>query len=279
MSKSLALCADDYGRSPAIDRGILQLAQAGRLTDVSCLVNGPRWPQAGRELAALAAVRQGRVRTGLHFNLTEGRPLSPELAGLWPQFPSLEALIVDAHLQRLPQAALAAELQAQWRAFEQARGKAPSHVDGHQHVHHLPQVRPALLALLAPRADIRVRHTGRVQGPGYLVKRLLIEGTGGRALGRQLVALQRQANTRLYGVYDFVQPDYRSLMQRWLADLPEAGSLVFCHPGAAPSAQEAADSAPDTAPDPIAAARVRELAYLASDDFKADLQAADVRLA
>jgi predicted glycoside hydrolase/deacetylase ChbG (UPF0249 family) len=274
VSKALALCADDYGLSPAIDRGILQLAQAWRLTDVSCLVNGPRWPQAARELAALAVVRQGRVRTGLHFNLTEGRPLSPELASVWPQFPQLETLIVDAHLRRLPEAALRAELQAQMQAFEQGRGKAPSHVDGHQHVHHLPQVREALLALLAPRADIRVRHTGRVRGPGYTVKRLLIEGTGGRTLGRQLVALHRQANTQLYGVYDFVQPDYRRLMQSWLADLPEEGSLVFCHPGDAVAAKEAAD----TPPDPIAAARVRELAYLASGDFKADLDAAQVRL-
>ena len=274
MSKALALCADDYGLSPAIDRGILKLAQAWRLTDVSCLVNGPRWLQAGRELAALAVVRQGRVRTGLHVNLTEGRPLSPELAALWPQFPSLETLIVHAHLRRLPEAALRAELQAQWLAFEQVRGKAPSHVDGHQHVHHLPQVREALLALLAPRADIRVRHTGRVQGAGYTLKRLLIEGTGGRTLGRQLVALRRQANTQLFGVYDFLQPDYRRLMQGWLAALPEEGSLIFCHPGDAVSAKEA----PDTPPDAIAAARVRELAYLGSDGFKADLEAARVRL-
>jgi predicted glycoside hydrolase/deacetylase ChbG (UPF0249 family) len=197
MTKSLALCADDFGWAPAADRGILKLAQAGRLTDVSCLVNGPRWPQAGRDLAGLAVVRQGRVRTGLHVNLTEGRPLSPELAALWPQFPSLESLIVDAHLRRLPVAALRAELQSQFDAYVQARGRAPNHVDGHQHVHHLPQVREALLALLAPRADIRVRHTGRVGGPGYLVKRLLIEGTGGRALGRQLIALHRQANSQL----------------------------------------------------------------------------------
>jgi predicted glycoside hydrolase/deacetylase ChbG (UPF0249 family) len=274
MTKSLALCADDYGLSPATDRGILKLVQAWRLTDVSCLVNGPRWPKAARELAALAVVRQGRVRTGLHLNLTEGSPLSPELARLWPQFPDLEKLIVDAHLHRLPAAELRAEMQAQFDAFVQARGKPPSHVDGHQHVHHLPQVREALLALLAPRSDIRVRHTGRVQGPGYLVKRLLIEGTGGRTLGRQLIALRRQANTQLYGVYDFLRADYRGLMRSWLADLPDEGSLIFCHPGDAVTAQDAAG----TPPDPIAAARVREAAYLGSDDFKADLQAASVRL-
>ena len=274
-SKSFALCADDYGLSPAIDRGILQLLPQRRLSDVSCLVNGPHWPQAARALVAVPAVRQGQVRTGLHFNLTEGRPLSPELAALWPQFPALQQLIVEAHLGRLPVAALRAEFQAQFAAYAAGRGRTPHHVDGHQHVHHLPQVRVVLLEALAARGDIRVRHTGRLAGPGFLVKRLLIEGTGGRVLGQRLVALRRHANTRLLGVYDFVQTDYRRLMQAWLAALPEDGALVFCHPGAERSPD---DPAPD-APDPIAAARRRELAYLASDDFKADLAAAGARLA
>jgi predicted glycoside hydrolase/deacetylase ChbG (UPF0249 family) len=273
-SKVLALCADDYGLAAHIDRGILRLVQARRLSAVSCLVNGPRWPAAARDLVALPAIRQGHVRTGLHFNLTEGQALSPALARLWPQFPRLQDLIVLAHLGRLPVDALRDELQAQLQAFEQARGRAPAHVDGHQHVHHLPQVRDIALAQLAPRADISVRHTGRVQGPGYTVKRLLIEGTGGKALGRQLEASRRQANTQLFGVYDFVEPNYRGLMQQWLAALPETGAMIFCHPGEAPGAAEQAPLV-----DPIAAARVRELAYLESEAFAADLEAAQVHLA
>jgi len=55
-----------------------------------------------------------------------------------------------------------------------------------------------------------------------------------------------------------------------LARLPATGGLIFCHPGR---------RSPDTAADPIAAAREREWAYLASEAFAADLQAADVSLA
>jgi predicted glycoside hydrolase/deacetylase ChbG (UPF0249 family) len=273
VSKKLVLCADDYGLAAHIDRGILRLARARRLSAVSCMVNGPRWAAAARELTALPAVRQGHVRTGLHFNLTEGRPLSAALGTLWPHFPRLQDLIVMAHLGRLPLPALREELQAQLQTFEQARGRAPGHVDGHQHVHHLPQLRDILLAQLGPRADIPVRHTGRVQGPGYTIKRLLIEGTGGKALGRQLEAAHRAANTQLFGVYDFIEPDYRGLMQQWLAALPEVGGMIFCHPGEAP----AADATPPLF-DPIAAARVRELDYLESEAFSADLQAAGVQL-
>ena len=272
MTRVLALCADDYGLTPSIDRGIRSLAAAWRLSEISCLVNGPGWPAAARELVALAPVRQGRVRTGLHFNLSAGKPLSPELARLWPRLPDLQSLIVMAHLHRLPVQALRAELKAQMAAFEQARGKAPNHLDGHQHVHHLPQVRDLVLAQLGTRTDIKVRHTGRVQGPGYVVKRLLIEGTGGRTLGRQLEARRVAANSQLFGVYDFKEPRYRDLMQRWLAALPEMGGLIFCHPGEA-------GAVPEGGHDPIATARVCELAYLGSEDFAADLKAADVRLA
>jgi hypothetical protein len=116
-----------------------------------------------------------------------------------------------------------------------------------------------------------LRSTGCVRGPGFLFKRLAIEWTGGRALAR---ALERQRgiayNTTLLGVYDFAQPDYRALMRGWLARLPAGGGLIFCHPG---------HRSPEAAGDPIASAREREWAYLASDAFAADLQAADVRLA
>jgi predicted glycoside hydrolase/deacetylase ChbG (UPF0249 family) len=264
MSKRLALCADDYGLSLPISRGIEQLAAAARLTDVSCIVNTDTWPVVARRIDAR------HTRLGLHLNLTEGRPMSPALAALWPAFPPLPQLIVLAHARRLPQQALWAEFVAQLAAFEQGARRAPAHVDGHQHVHHLPQLRELLLELLRARPGMKARHTGRVQGPGFAVKRLLIEGTGGRALGRQLEAQQRAQNTRLVGVYDFRVGDYRRHMQRWLAALPAEGALLMCHPGEA--------GGPDDL-DPIAAARVQELAYLASDAFTEDLAAAGVVLA
>ena len=71
------------------------------------------------------------------------------------------------------------------------------------------------------------------------------------------------------GVYDFAEPDYRALMQRWLAALPAEGGLLFCHPG---------DHADGDPPDAIGVARAREIAYLGSTAFAEDLAAADVRL-
>lgn len=275
----LAVCADDFGAAGHTDAAILRLAGQRRLTDVSCLVNNPRWPAAAAALAAVPAVRQGQVRTGLHLNLSEGRPLSPRLAAVWPVLPELQSLVADAHLGRLPLAAVADELRLQFEAFEHGRGRPPAHVDGHQHVHHLPGVRGLVLALLDRRADIRVRHTGRVGGPGWLVKRLLIEGTGGRALGRILAARQQAANSHLFGVYDFQAADYGALVRRWLRVLPGQGALLFCHPGDAPAASPRTPAGAGAPADAIAPARLREAAYLGSDAFAIDLQAAGVRLA
>ena len=139
--RPLLICADDFGLSAGIDAAIAGLVRAGRLVAFSCLSNGPAW----RSDAALAAALRGPALAGLHFNLTEGRPLSPALARCWPQLPSLPRLLLAAHAGRLPLAALADELAAQWDAFVQAAGVAPDFIDGHQHVHHLPGVRGLLL--------------------------------------------------------------------------------------------------------------------------------------
>jgi chitin disaccharide deacetylase len=271
MNRTLELCADDYGQSAAINAGILKLVNRApadkRLSAVSCLVNMPAWDKAAAQ--ALLAQRR-KVGAGLHFNLSLGRPLSPSLSALWPQMPTLQQLITWAHLRKLPVAAIRDEWQAQMQAFEKLYGRLPAHIDGHQHVHHLPQVRDMLIELLAKIPNVPVRHTGRVRGPGFAVKRLLIEGTGGRELGRHLEANGRAANTQLFGVYDFQGTHYRRWMQAWLAALPTRGGLVFCHPGELNHSAVA---------DPIGPARVLELAYLDSAEFSEDLTAAGVQLA
>jgi predicted glycoside hydrolase/deacetylase ChbG (UPF0249 family) len=265
-ARVLALCADDFGLAPGVSRAIVELAQRERLNAVSCLTNAAHWRSDASLLRGLPA----SVETGLHFNLTEGVPASAELAMLWPRLPSLERLIVMAHLRRLPRSAVAAEFAAQWQRFADTTGQAPAFIDGHQHVHHLPVVRDIVLqAVAAQPAPPPVRNTGRIAGPGFTVKRCLIAGTGGHRLQRALRQRGIAHNPVLTGVYDFVPGRYRDRMQQWLAALPAEGALLFCHPGA-----------PDASgvPDAIAAARVDEARYLGSDDFSADLQAAGVRL-
>ena len=278
--RALLVCADDYGLTPGVGAAIAGLVQAGRLGAFSCLSNGPAWQQDAPAVAGLRA----QAQAGLHFNLTEGRPLSPALARLWPQMPTLPRLLLDAHLGRLPLAAVADELAAQWRAFVAASGVTPDFIDGHQHVHHLPGVRGLLLDWLQRQPKpTPVRCTARLAGPGYGFKRWVIEHSGGRALAR---ALSRQTqphrlphNRLLLGAYDFATTDYGALVRQWLAQVPEQGALLFCHPGRPSDSLVDRGADQRDAPDPIAAARQLELAYLAGADFPRDLAAAGVVLA
>ena len=172
-SRTLTLCADDFGLTTGISSGITDLARANRLSWVSCLTNGADWP-AG---AAMAADWPASVELGLHINLTEGRPLSPALAKSWPQFPALHVLMARAHLGRLPGFALRLEIEAQLAAFRAAVGSVPRFLDGHQHVHHLPGVRELVLEL-ATGMDPKpvVRNTAHILGQGFQLKRWIIAG-------------------------------------------------------------------------------------------------------
>ncbi len=264
--RTLSVCADDFGLTPGISAAIARLARANCITAISCITNSPHWQSSAPLLDHLPEV----VDVGLHINLTAGRPLSLQLAEIWPRLPALSVLMSRAHLHLLPLAALASEVQAQVAAFSAATGGSPRYLDGHQHVHHLPGIRDIVLGTAARmRPAPAIRNTGRVLGPGSGVKRWLIENTGGQALTRELTRRGLAHNPALLGAYDFQDLNYRGRMQGWLAALPAEGGLLFCHPG------EVIGGDP---PDAINPARARELAYLESDAFLVDRAAANVRL-
>jgi predicted glycoside hydrolase/deacetylase ChbG (UPF0249 family) len=244
------VCADDFGQSAPIDAGILTLARAGRLTAVSALALGPAFA------ADLPALRTTGVEVGLHLDLTEGLGGSPSSG--------LGSLILRSHLGLVDRAAVASAIARQVDAFERTVGRPPAFLDGHRHVHQLPVVRGLLLAELDRRypADgpaLRITVPRRPRG----AKAALIAALGGRALRRAVDRSGRARNTDFGGVYGF-EPEapYRALVQGWLASL-EDGGLLMCHPG-------------EPGDDVIGAARVAELAYLASPGFEADCGRAGV---
>ena len=264
--RTLALCADGFGLAPGISEGIVGLARAQRITGVACVTNVSHWQAAAAMLKDLPAT----VEVGLHLNFTEGHPLSGRLGRHWPQLPALMRLVTQAHLGLLPLSQVRNEVHAQLAAFNHALGRPPAFIAGHRHVHHLPGLRRVILDMVEHVQPIpAVRNTGRVLGPGAGLARALIERTGGQVLEVELRQRVIAHNPVLLGAYDFNEPDYQSLVRGWLAELPAEGGLLFCHPGI----HRAGDP-----PDRIAAARERELAYLGSVAFDADLAVARVVL-
>ncbi|MFJ1269541.1 ChbG/HpnK family deacetylase [Legionella lytica] len=261
--KSIGLCADDFGLNPGISQGILKLAQMGRLSAVSCMVNMPSFPTYAQELLAL----QGLVQIGLHFNLTEGNFLSmPER----PCF-SLNELLIKTHLASIKLSFIAQEFKQQLAQFIQVMGRLPDFVDGHQHVHQFPRIRHVIVDLYEEQlrehgASIRATYP-TVDVKQHRLKAKILAFTGGRALRASLVKAAIPHNAFFSGIYDFAaHTDYRCLFRSWLHSI-SGPTLIMCHPGE-----------PSNEPDVIAATRRIEMNYFSSNEFLHDCQEYGVTL-
>ncbi|MEO8654898.1 MAG: ChbG/HpnK family deacetylase [Ramlibacter sp.] len=247
--QQIAVCLDDFGLHPGINQAALQLADMGRITAISCMVGAPAW-RAGA--ARLADLPRDRVDVGLHLDFTE-HPLDAT-----PRR-SLPALIALAQTRRLGPALIRSEIVAQLAAFEQAVGRPPAHVDGHQHVHQFPVIREALIAVLLeryPRERPWLRRTRRPAGlAGF--KPWLIERLGCAALSELAREHGFAQNEALLGIYEFDgdASGYASRLAQWLG-MARNGDLLMCHAGG--------DA---TVPDPILGARRNEWQVLAGPDF------------
>lgn len=267
----IVLCADDYGLSPGIGTAIRDLIARGRLTATSCMTGGPHWPAE----AALLKPLRDRADVGLHLTLTDQAPLGP-MPDLAPEgrLPSLGALLRRALLRRLDGGEIAAELERQLDAFEQAMGGPPDHVDGHHHIHQLPVVRDAVAALMGrrlPKAWARRcdEPIPALLATGVAPLRAAVISLLGRRWHRLAEARGIPGNHGFRGVRDFTEPEFGPLFRLWLAGAPD-GCLIMCHPGAVDAALEAVER--------MTVPRAEEYAWLAGDEPPRLLVAAGARL-
>jgi predicted glycoside hydrolase/deacetylase ChbG (UPF0249 family) len=269
------LCADDYGISPAVNAGIRELILRGRLNATSVMMAAAHLTP--EEADALELLNSGRKRAaiGLHVTLTGPfKPMSADFAPLRNGrfLPNTKKMRL-AMLRRLDPERLAIEIATQLTAFIDAFGHTPDFVDGHQHVHLVPQVRGALLKVVAETApEAWVRQCGRARGARQLrdAKALTLDvlSVGMRAAaGRRGIA----TNPAFAGAYDFnSKTPFEKIFPRFLAGLPEGG-LVMCHPGHVDAELEALD--------PLTQQREREFSYFNSDEFPRALAAQGLALA
>ncbi|TCT03309.1 ChbG/HpnK family deacetylase [Aquabacter spiritensis] len=231
-SRRLRICADDYGLAPGVSRAIRDLLAARRLnaTSVMTLFAGLS-EEAGRLRAAAAG---GSASIGLHLTLTGGFvPLAAAPLPGATHLPSLSQLAAAAFSGRIDGPAVAAEIEAQFAAFEAAFGHPPHHVDGHQHAHVLPAIRPLVLAATrrrAPGAWVRDCTPARGVGIGLDAKGRVI-GLLSAGLAQAAARHGLGANRGFAGAYGFDRPEaFAPVLARALARLPDGG-LVMVHPG------------------------------------------------
>jgi hypothetical protein len=272
--RRIRLCADDYGISPGVNRAIRDLIELQRINATSVMMVGPTAGRSDAEALEAAVSRNPNCSIGLHVTLTAPfHPLTlhyrPLEGGL---FPPLSKMLRASLSLRLEPEMILDEVTAQIAAFAERFGRAPDHVDGHQHVQIFPQVRGAFLAAVKNAAPgAWVRQCGRRQPLARRLgapKALLLDvlSTGFR---RHAARAGIHFNPAFAGAYDFTKPDFAALMQTFLDGSPDGG-LIMCHPGFVDETL--------TALDPLTDQREREYAFLSSDGFRDMLAANRVTL-
>ncbi|MFY8112947.1 MAG: ChbG/HpnK family deacetylase [Rhabdaerophilum sp.] len=271
----LVLCADDYAMTPAVSRGILALLETGRITATGAMTNRPSWPEAAPALRAFA----GKADLGVHLSLTCGEALTAGEGWTASRAqPKLPALLARAVAGALPLDAIMREIEAQLDAFEQAMGMCPDFIDGHQHVHALPGIRRALLAVLARRYPGRepwIRDPGdrlaAIRARGRFARKARLLALLAGPFGRRMAEAGFRLNQGFAG-YSAFDPagDYGGDFASYLV-APGPAHLVMCHPGEVDDALRTLDPATES--------RLTELAFFRSDRFSETCAAAGMRLA
>jgi chitin disaccharide deacetylase len=274
-TRTICICVDDFGLHAGVNEAALGQAALDRVHAIGCLVGGAAWDVPWTE--ELRRLDPSRIDIGLHLDFTES-PLLPRSRRRLP------LLIAGSLLRRLDAPGIRAEIRAQLDTFEQALGRRPAFVDGHQHVHQLAVIRHELLDELAHRYGtvrpwLRSTRTGAVAGTTTgaphrshgqtAIKARVIEMLGARAFDSMARRQGFAQNHRLLGVYDFKggAERYRGLMAAWLASAADA-DLLMCHPSRHLDER-----------DPIAKARLCEHQVLAGAELATLMRDAAVMLA
>lgn len=260
--KRITLCADDFGMHPAISEAIAILAQKQRIQATSALVTSPLCQQDVHRLDSSRHL----IDIGLHLNFTEGHGISqPYRNGL----PGLLPMLWRSHCRLLSPVLLTDEIRGQLDTFETLFGMTPDFIDGHQHVHHLPQVRQALLKVINERqySKLWLRSVSPMVSNVSPLKSKVIEGSGANQLRTLIERSSYSTNTNFAGVYSLSEGEsYEKLMRFWLKKLPD-NSLIMCHPGLSIQHNGSIDHAQ---------ARLQEFHFLNSERFTHMLQSAEI---
>jgi chitin disaccharide deacetylase len=248
--KNLIVNADDLGWTEGVNRGILEAFHHGIVTSTSLLANGAAF--AGGVEAARSAPGLG---VGVHLNLSDGPPTADretvttllnddgEFAG------GPESLL----LRRARGGLSLSEVETEWDAqIQRVRdaGIAPTHLDGHKHVHMLPGLFEVALRL-AKRHEIgaiRVAleasglraalSSGSKQHAGVVMKQG-VQARGLKLLARDARELAERAGISTTDYFCGIAQTgelTREGVEQLVKSLPDGTTELMCHPGYADSA-------------------------------------------
>jgi predicted glycoside hydrolase/deacetylase ChbG (UPF0249 family) len=154
------ISADDWGLSPGINEGILDLVRRGIVRRVSVLSSGSFVGYGLTELKTLPA-----LTLGLHFSLTVGETrLGAQIRNLaiggWFHLSPVRVVLLYLLASPYKRKQLAREVNLLVReqlATLKAHAVCPKYLDGHHHIHLVPGIMEAMLPVLREVGITQVR--------------------------------------------------------------------------------------------------------------------------
>lgn len=249
MARNLIVNADDLGWTAGVNFGIAESHRNGIVTSASLLANGAAFTQA----VELARQTPG-LDVGVHLNLNDGPPVAPReavrslLNGAGEFEGGPDSLLLKMATRSLSLSEVEAEWNAQIGKIRDA-GIAPTHLDGHKHVHMLPGLFEIALRLAKRHGigAIRISHeASRLRSAlssGELRSTVVLK-QGVQARGLKLLGRDAREHAERAGLST---ADYfcgiaqtgeltRDGVARLLRNLPEGTTELMCHPGYADDA-------------------------------------------
>ena len=153
MTRFLIVNADDFGLTAGVNAGIIRAHEHGLVTSASLMVRG-----AAAGAAAAYAKTRPQLGVGLHVDLCEWRCVNDEWQLAYEVVPQADERAVSAAVAR------------QLEDFMRLMGRAPDHLDSHQHVHQDEPLKTILLAhakelgVVLRHAEARVNYCGAFYG-------------------------------------------------------------------------------------------------------------------
>lgn len=233
--KRIIVNADDFGRHELINRAVERAFNSGCLKSATLMAGGVAFDDAvklARKISGLGV--------GIHFTLANGNPILPpnEIPSLVTEegiFHADYVKFLKRYLSgKISLAEVRSELAAQLEKISRA-GLTPTHVDSHQHLHHVPGIVEIILDLATASGikAMRVVNTkifdGELDSVGKFVGRL---GLGSLAKFAAHAAHKR----------NFLTPEHfagivagesvsENFMLKLIENLREGTTEVMLHPG------------------------------------------------
>lgn len=232
--RRLIINADDLGMNAPRSHGIFLCMEQGIVTNATLICNGSDSARAAKQ------AREKHLPVGIHLNVTEGTPLSKhdDVQSLLHHHGAFldrhhlrrafdEGTVDPRHLER--------EIRAQIEWFLDHHG-APTHLDGHHHMHIHPMIVPVLIPILQ-RYGIRF-----VRIPSDLLPPFGFEIENEQLQKAMTIAAQADAARILFDAEGISSTDsFRGLaltgtasaknLRHILGRLPEGTTELMVHPG------------------------------------------------